>query len=225
MATSSPWSAAVRGAGATVVTLFGGTLVGVVLGEITFEVLPGHSLEAPRPLNIALAAIPAVSGLLAGSAAWGILMGRLARFGNGRRMAVAGILGFVPITIVLAVALLSLEPIAVEQLGSQLPVHRVFTLFFVPTAFLIGGASAWAIGRGLNDGTQAWRMALRVGLVSAAAFLVINLAMEAAGWVVGAPRAAERFTMLTVMFAGMIGAALTGGFVLGWTLAVRPLKG
>jgi hypothetical protein len=65
-------------------------------------------------------------------------------------------------------------------------------------------------------------MAVRVGLASAAAFLVINLAMEAAGWVVGAPRAAERFTMLSVMFAGMIGAALTGGSVLGWTLAKRP---
>jgi len=222
MVTTSTWRVAVRGAGATVVTLFGGTLAGVVLGEIVFDLMPGHSLEAPRPLNIALAAIPAIAGLLAGSATWGILMGRLARFGNSRRMAVAGILGFVPITIGLAMALLNLEPIAVERLGAQLPVHRIFTLFFVPTAFLVGGASAWAIGIGLNDGTQAWRMAVRVGLASAAAFLVINLAMEAAGWVVGAPRAADRFTMLTVMFAGMIGAALTGGSVLGWTLAKRP---
>jgi len=219
--TSSTWRVAAWGAGATIVTLFGSTLAGVVLGEIVFEVMPGHSLAAPRPLNIALAAIPAIAGLLAGSATWGILMGRLARFGNSRRMAVAGILGFVPITIVLAIALLSLEPIAVEKLGAQFPVHRVFTLFFVPTAFLVGGASAWAIGIGLNYGKQAWRMAVRVGLVSATAFLVINLAMEDAGWVVGAPRAAERFTMLTVMFAGMIGAALSGGAVLGWTLSTR----
>lgn len=197
-------------------------MAGVVLGEIVFEVMPGHSFEAPRPLNIALAAIPALAGLLAGSATWGILMGRLAGFGNSRRMAVAGILGFVPITIGLAIALLYLEPIAVEKLGPQWPVHRVFTFFFVPTVFLVAGASAWAIGMGLNDRTRAWRMAVRVGLVSAAAFLVINLAMETAGWVVGAPRAAERFTMLTVMFAGMIGAALTGGSVLGWTLAKRP---
>jgi hypothetical protein len=43
---------------------------------------------------------------------------------------------------------------------------------------------------------------------------VVNLLMEAAGWVVGAPGAAERATMLTVMFAGNLGAALAGGAVM-----------
>ncbi|MDX1616803.1 MAG: hypothetical protein R3300_21020 [Candidatus Promineifilaceae bacterium] len=40
------------------------------------------------------------------------------------------------------------------------------------------------------------------------AFLVVNLVMETLGWVVGAPGAAARYTMLTVMFAGNLGAAL-----------------
>jgi hypothetical protein len=202
----------------TVLTLFGGMLAGVVLGNLVFESLPGHGVANPSAFHVTLAAIPAVTGLLAGSAGWGLAMGWLARAQNRRRMAVAGMLGFVPVTVFLAFALLRLEPIAVEKFGAQLPIHRVFTLFFVPTAFLIAGVSAWAIGRGLSDGALAASLLWRVGLAAALAFLAVNLAMEAAGWVVGAPRAAERSTMLTVMFAGDLGAALAGGAVLGWTL-------
>ena len=41
-------------------------------------------------------------------------------------------------------------------------------------------------------------MALRVGLTAGLAFLAVNLGMEALGWQVGGPGAAERATMLTV---------------------------
>jgi hypothetical protein len=44
--------------------------------------------------------------------------------------------------------------------------------------------------------------------------LIANLVMEAFGWQVGGPRAAERATMLTVMFTGNIVAALAGGAML-----------
>jgi hypothetical protein len=54
--------------------------------------------------------------------------------------------------------------------------------------------------------------------MAALAFLSVNLVMEALDWVVGAPQAAERFTMLTVMLTGNLGAALAGGAVLGITL-------
>lgn len=47
----------------------------------------------------------------------------------------------------------------------------------------------------------------------------IVLAMESAGWVVGAPRAAERFTMLTVMFVGDLGAAMVGGAMMAQMIA------
>jgi len=57
------------------------------------------------------------------------------------------------------------------------------------------------------------------GVWAASTFLIMNRAMESAGWVVGAPRAAERFTMLTVMFAGDLGAAIGGGALMAWTLA------
>ena len=136
-------------------------------------------------------------------------------------MALAGILGFAPFTLLMTFALLWLEPIAIERIGSQFPIHRVFTFFFVPTAFLIAGISASVLGIGLMDNKLALSLFWRVGLAAPLAFLVVNLAMEAAGWVVGAPRAAERLTMLVVMSLGNVGAALAGGGLLGWTLAGR----
>lgn len=56
-------------------------------------------------------------------------------------------------------------------------------------------------------------------LVALFGCLLINLVMEALGWVASAPGAAERATMLTVMFAGVLGAAVAGGGLLGWQLA------
>src|SRR5258707_406520 len=83
-------------------------------------------------------------GMLAGSALWGVWLGRLAGARDQLRMAAAGALGFAPITITLGLVLSLLEPVAVDRLGAQFPIARLFTLFFVPTAFLIAGVGAWA---------------------------------------------------------------------------------
>ena len=221
MTMAIPYKTILQSAFLTVLTLFGGILAGVVVGNLVFESLPGHSITNPSALHVTLAAIPAVTGLLAGSGAWGLAMDGLAHAQNRWRMAVAGILGFVPVTILLVFAL---SDRVIENIGFQLPIHRVFTLLFVPTAFLIAGISAWAIGRGLRDNALAVSLLWRVGFAAALAFLVVNLVMEASGWVVGAPGAAERFTMLTVMFAGNLGATLAGGAVLGWTLDTTTRK-
>ncbi len=218
MLTTMPYRTMLRSALQTILCLFGGLLIGSVLGIAMFEALPGHSLLNPSALHITLAALPALVGVLIGSAVWGVQMGRLAQAADGRRMAVAGALGFAPITLGLGFLLSALEPVAVQQFGSQLPIHRLFTLLFVPTVFIIAGVSAWAIGVGLRNMALARSLSWRVGLAAALAFLVVNLVMEALGWIVGAPRAAERFTMLTVMFAGNLAGALIGGAVLGWTL-------
>ncbi len=213
------YDTALKGALITVLTLFGGILVGVALGNLVFRSLPGHSVTNPEPAHVIVTTIPLLIGLLAGGAGWGLLIGRLSHRNDGRRMALAGILGFTPVTLLMTFGLLWLEPIAIEGIGSQYPIHRVFTFLFVPTAFLIAGISASALGIGLRDNKLAQSLFWRVGLAAALTFLVVNLAMEAAGWVVGAPRAAERLTMLVVMSLGNIGAALAGGGLLGWTLA------
>lgn len=210
---------ALRGALLTILTLFGGLLIGLLLGDITFRLIPGSSVENVKVGHAAVAAIPALIGFLAGGAAWGVQMGRLAGSSDNRKMAITGMLGFGPITILLAAVLGVAEPAIVGYLGERgQPIHRVFTLLFVPSAFLIAGVSAWAVGRGLGKAAQARSLFWQVGLTAAVTFLVVNLIMESLGWVVGAPGAAQRATMVTVLAMGNIAAALTGGAMIGWKL-------
>ncbi len=76
---------AVHGALLTVACLFGGLLVGGLVGFAIFELLPGgDDFAHPPPLNVTLAALPALAGFAAGSAVWGVRMGRLAATGLGR---------------------------------------------------------------------------------------------------------------------------------------------
>jgi len=162
------------GAWKTVATLFGGLLAGLLLGNLVFSVLPGFSVTNPKVQNAVIAAIPTIIVFAVGSAAWGRSMGRLTGVVESKRMAWAGILGFAPITIVMGFLLFRLEPVALERFGERLPIHRVFTLLFVPTAFIIASVSAWAIGIGLRDKALSRALAWRVGLTSAAAFLAVN---------------------------------------------------
>ena len=205
------------GAVFTALSLVGGIVLGIVVGNFVFNLFPGHNFPNPSPVAMAVAAVPALMGMFIGSAVWGVLMGRLAQVSpnDWRRMALAGGLSFAPTTIGLALLLQIVEPIALREYGDWLPLYRLFTVLFVPTAFVIAGVSAWSIGVGLRNRPLAWRLLWQVGLVAALAFLAVNLLMESLGWVVGAPRAAERFTMLTVMSLGNLGAALAGGALMG----------
>ena len=202
----------------TVITLFGGLLLGLLVGDLVFRLIPGSSVENVKVGHAAVAALPALAGFLLGSAAWGVRMGRLAGSEETGRMARAGMLGFAPITILLAALLGVAEPQIVNSFGGGVPIHRIFTLLFVPSAFLIAGLSAFAIGVGLRNRKLAFSLLWQVGLAAALTFLLINLTMESLGWVVGAPGAAQRATMITVMAAGNLGAALAGGAILGAAL-------
>ena len=208
----------IKGALLTVATLFGGVLTGLALGTLVFHVLPRHNVNEPRALHTAISAIPAFVGFLAGGAAWGIAMAGIAGETNKRRMAAAGLLGFAPISITLALVLSFVELFITSGLFAQIPIQRLFTVLFVPAAFLIAGTSSFAIGLGLRNNGISIALFWQVGLISAAAFLAVNITMEALGWVVGAPGAAERATMVTVLAAGNIGAALAGGALLGYRL-------
>jgi len=210
---------ALRSAVLTLLTLFGGLLLGLLAGDITFRLIPGSSIDNVKLGHAAVAAVPALVGFLAGGAFWGIQMGSLVGSFDKRRMALAGMLGFGPVSIFLAVILGLAEPFLVQMI--DLPIHRVFTLLFVPSVFLIAGTSTWSIGKALRDTPLAWSLFWQVGLTAAATFLAVNLLMEALGWVVGAPGAAERATMVTVLAIGSIISALTGGGVMGRVLVGR----
>jgi hypothetical protein len=215
IAPASRVRAAILGAALTVLALVGSLVIGFMVGSVTFEALEGR---VPDPLAYTLAALVASGGTLSGSALWGVEMSRLARFPTSWRVAWAGILGFVPITLLLSIGLQAAEPIVFLV---NLPVHRLFTVLFVPSAFLIAGASSLALGWALGWGRAAPALALRVGLTAALAFLAVNLGMEALGWQVGGPGAAERATMLTVLFVSNLGAAFAGGAMLGTIVAQR----
>lgn len=209
---------ALYGSVITILTLVGGLLIGLVSGSLIFDFLSGHNFTDHDPVHILVAALPALTGFLGGSALWGLFMGRLAGTRATKSVMLAGMLGFAPTAMGITLVLQVLEPIAVEKLGAQFPIHRLFTFFFVPSAFLIAGISAFALGVSLRNQQLARNLFWRVGVSAAVAFLAVNLAMEANGWIVGAPGAGERATMLTVMFAGNFGAAVVGGGILGLIL-------
>ena len=207
--------AAILGAALTALALDGGLMGGLIGGSLIF-----HSLieKAPDLLTYALAAIAFFGATLGGSALWGAGMACLARSPASRRAAWAGMLGFVPITFVLNILLVAVEPVAVR---ANLPVHRLFTVLFVPTASLIAGVSSLALGWALGWSRAALARALRVGVTAALAFLAVNLGMEALGWQIGAPGAEERGTMITILIVSNLGTALVGGAMLGVTGTLR----
>ncbi|HWQ12895.1 MAG TPA: hypothetical protein VNL77_08845 [Roseiflexaceae bacterium] len=205
--------AATLGAALTTLVLAGGLIASFMAGAATFQALDGR---VPSALSFTLALFVFSASTLFSSALWGLGIARLAQVPASRRVAWAGILGFVPITLLLIFGLQAAEPIVFR---TNLPLHRLFSMLFVPSAGLIAGTSSLVLGWALGWGRAAPGLALRVGLTAALAFLAVNLGMEVLGWQVGGPSAAERATMLTVLFVSNLGAALVGGAVLGMTLA------
>lgn len=204
---------------ATAFILIAGIVLGGAVGAILNDRLPGHPTDV---INIILSAIPALGGVIGGGAVWGWAIARITRAGNPKRMARAGAIGFGPLMIVIAFALTFLETLIVEKnQGPQLPIHNVFTLLFVPAAAIIVGVGGFALGIGTGDRIVARKLLWRCALAGGLAFLIVNLTMDALGWRVGAPNAAERATMLTTAFLGNFAAALAGGGVIGKTLAEK----
>lgn len=197
---------------ATAGSLLGGMLLGFLAGS-AIHGLPFHIPEQTRG---ALASLPALAGVLIGGALWGTVLARILASAAPRRMAAAGAFFFGPTVLITAIALSSLEVAIVERGGGPpLPVHITFTLLFVPATFLVTGVGSAAMLAAAAGGRPALRPALSCGLAGAGAFLGVNVLMDLLGWRVGAPGAAERATMLTVLFLGSLAASLAGGAVLG----------
>ncbi len=203
---------------ATGLFLFGGLIVGFV-AAIGFTGLPMHLPESTRTL-LAMVIILSIVGFA--SAGWGRIMARLTGASQPRRMVKAGVLSFGP-SLVLAGFFLSSLEVAIVERGSRpsLPIHIVFTILFVPAVFWVAGLGGLALGLAHGNWSLAWRCALGSGLAGSMTFLLVVLLMDQIGYRVGAPGAAERATMLTVMMTGNLGAALAGGAALGAILKKR----
>jgi hypothetical protein len=199
---------------ATAATLIGGLVLGIAIGSTIVEALPGHMVGSEGLISAF-----ALAGLVGSGLTWGWTMNRLAGTGEPRRAALAGVLGFSLPTFISMFTLFALEGAAenaIRSAGLQPPpIHRIFTVLFVPTAFILAACGAWALGRALREPRLARRLALSAGLAAAIGFLAVNLSMEALGWIVGSPGAAARNTMLTVLAVSAVGAALAGGTAVG----------
>jgi hypothetical protein len=201
---------------ASAITLVGGVILGGLVGFIAFESLPGHMMEAAR---IGFSVLPALSGMVIGGALWGGWMARIIGIDETKRMAWAGGLGYGGSVILAGVVLSGLEVVLVENSADPImPLHRVFTLLFVPAIFFVAGMGAFSLGIGLKNPHLGGWMGIRAGLGSALTFLLVNQVMEAMGWIVGAPGAAERSTMITVLMVGNLAAAIVGGLIIGAAL-------
>src|SRR3990172_2328917 len=179
----------------TTVTLMGGMIVGMAIGVLV-DRMPFH---APDQTLILLAIIP----IFGGGALWGSLLTRIHGIPNRTGAAIAGGLSFGLGVIGAAILLGALERVLVEQLRLRsVPIHVVFTLLFVPATFLVATIEGSAILLVSGNRTRWLGSALATGVAAALSFLIVDLLLDALGWRVGAPRAAERATMLTIAFLG-----------------------
>jgi hypothetical protein len=196
----------------TAVSLMGGAIIGVGIGVLV-DRLPIH---APDQALILLALIP----IFGGGAFWGYFLTRIHNLPNAKGASIAGSLSFGLGVIGAATLLGALERILVKQHHlSGVPIHVKFTLLFVPATFLVAtlGGSAILL---VNGNRANWfRSALVTGLAASISFLIMNLVLDTLGMRVGAPRAVERATMLTVAFLGSTAAAFAGGAILGRVLS------
>ena len=99
------------------------------------------------------------------------------------------------------------------------PVHNIFTMLFVPATFLVAMVGGSVILLVTGNRANWFRSAVITGLAASLSFLIMDLLLDSLGMRVGAPRAAERFTMLTVAFLGSTAAAFSGGAILGLLLS------
>lgn len=214
-------SPGLAGAGVTALYLLGGIALGLAVAlPISAIPTPGNSHVARNTLSgVALLVV-----VFLASRAWGRAIGRRVGCPDPARMGrVAGFV-FAPAMMAAAVVLGLLEPVFVRAGAARgLPIHVVFGILFVAATFLVAGVTAFAVGRVAGTRRAALPHALAVGGAAALAFFGVALGMDAIGWRVGAPDAAQRATMLVVTLLGCLAAALGGGAVLGHGLAPQPL--
>jgi len=194
------------------VSLMGGVGVGVALATL-IDHLPFHT---PEQTLLLLVMIP----IFGGGALWGCLLARIHGLPNRIGVSLAGSLSFGLSVVGAATLLLRLERILIQQHHlSGVPVHVIFTLLFVPATFLVATIGSSAILLVSGNRTNWPRVALMTGLTAAVSFLILDLTLDSVGMRVGAPRAVERFTMLTVAFLGSTAAAFSAGCILGRALS------
>jgi hypothetical protein len=194
-----------------------GTLALPFAVALAVGALLGNSAEPPPIFVVVMIAFTLIA-LFGGGAAWGAALARVTRYASAWRLALAGAISYSSAVLVAAFVLGRIEPIVVEG-APRLPIQILFMLLFVPTVFAVVALTGVALGVAVQSRRTGATTALGGGLAAALAFLAIDVLLDSLGMRVGAPRAEERATMLTVLALGSLGAALAGGAVFGVSLA------
>ena len=197
----------VRAAAATVLYLTGGLVVGFI-AAIALDNIPIHIDE---PLSITLAAVLFFAVMSFFSLRWARTMASISGIeARPRAVRVAG-LSYPLVLTLTALALGAGE--ALFNLG--IPIHVLFALLFVPAVMFVVAVVSVAWGVALKGWGLGAQLALRAAPLAGLGFFLVYLVMDAIGYRVGGPGAAERATMITVTFVGCLAAATVGGAALG----------
>lgn len=147
---------------------------------------------------------------------WGRGLGRVTHQTHPEHLAWAAAIAFAATTTI-AVNRINHTEVILNRLlfQTKLPVHILFLYIFIAGNGAVVGVTGAALGVAKSD----WKMTLKLGgmgiVVGALTFLIVFLIMELFGFRVGAPGAAERATMLTVMSIGIWSTALVGSGIFG----------
>ena len=197
---------------------------------LTFAITGAFAAYAPAlqarvgpPLFFATAFVCAA----AGGATWAAAIARRSFVPAMRlRVAIGAGLGF-GATIPIALWGLSTAESALllrAQEGAVFRMHVVFGVIFPLAAFVVVLGAVGGLALGLRLGRAALRLALRCAVAAWAAFALVALLMDLAGWRVGGPNAEARLTMLVVLGVGLVAATAVGGLTLGWSLRSSPAR-
>jgi hypothetical protein len=207
---------AVSGAAITTRNIVGGLIVAIGLGGAVDGLATFFSLPVRRSISVAIATTILYHALKL----WLRQMRRLGGMefpaASLRRHSFALAILFVGVGFALGVT----EPFIVAR-GAlvDLRIHHVYMILFTASTALLSALFTYSLASGMTSGGNAVRWSVVVGAACALVFLGVALVMDRAGWRVGAPRAAERATMLVVTALGLVAAAVSGGAILGRLLS------
>ncbi len=194
----------------TCVYLIGLPILGMAITVLISERLIGHIRDAALSTAIQIALLAFL--FWGGGILWARITIRHVGRSPSKRVIFQTGAGYLLLVLSSGIILALLERKFVEQnVIPEIPIHNIFTILFTSTAALISGSAVFLLLIALLQPSTAFAVAWRCSLVSAAAFFITNRLMHNLGWVVGAPDAAARATMLVVMMCGFLASAAFGG--------------
>ncbi len=167
--------------------------------------------------SVVVGLLALIAGLLAIGALWGLGIALLNKR-HPRRLAAAGAKHWGIPTFVFALLLEGVNAFQNDlSLALNVSRHFIFTISFAFSALVISAVAIRGMVRALGRDDLARRTGIYSGLASAVGFILVDLVMLSQGWELGRWMGG-RSIMLTVVFAGNLGAASAGGATMGWVL-------